>query len=106
MLVLMALSAILSAVGVGLFIRRDVGAHLALAIGPRRPAHQMRRPALPWQAWSLRSIVARSIASVTPSAAWWGLGLALYTDRGGHAGAAAAPAPATDFRPWLIREAA
>jgi ABC-2 type transport system permease protein len=79
MLVLLTLSLVLSVVGVGLFARRDVGAAVVLAVHPGGSAHQARvPPALPLRGWSLQSLVARSIASVAPTAAWWGLALAIY----------------------------
>ena len=79
MLVLAALSAVLSALGLALFVRRDVGAHVALPVGLRRTDRQMGVRAVPLSAWSLQSVFARSLASLSAATSWWGLAIAIYT---------------------------
>jgi len=70
MLVLVALSAVLSALALALFVRRDVGAHVALPAGLRRSDRRMGMPGLPLSAWSLQSVFARSLASLGAAASW------------------------------------
>ena len=79
MLVLAALSAVLSVLGLGLFVRRDVGAHVALPVGVRRTDRQVGGRAVPLGAWSLQSVFARSLASLSAATSWWGLAIAIYT---------------------------
>jgi ABC-2 type transport system permease protein len=74
-LVQLALAAVLSAVAVWLFVRRDVGGTVPLPRWLRLPARQPSA-ALPVRDWSLRSIYARSLAAVAMPAFWWTLGIA------------------------------
>jgi ABC-2 type transport system permease protein len=77
--VLVALIAGPMALGVALFIRRDVGAPIALPLGLPSSARQPRlAPTLPLSAWSLHSLFARSLASLGAATWWWGLALAIY----------------------------
>jgi ABC-2 type transport system permease protein len=79
MLVLAALSAGLGALGVALFVRRDIGAPVALPFGlqfPERPPRSAR--ALPMDAWWLRSVFAHSLRSLAAATLWWGLVIAAY----------------------------
>jgi ABC-2 type transport system permease protein len=79
MLALAALSAALSAVGLALFVRRDVGAHVALPARRDRADRQAGVRAVPLSGWSLRSDLGRSLASLSATTSWWGLALAIYT---------------------------
>jgi ABC-2 type transport system permease protein len=77
MLVLVALSVVVTAAAVWLFPRRDIGGVVA---GPRflnlgRSGARPRRPIVQG-AWSLRSVYTRSLAMVTVPAAWWTLAIA------------------------------
>jgi ABC-2 type transport system permease protein len=72
LLVLLAISVILGSAGVLLFVSRDVGGTIALprflrlserAVSPER--------ALPANAWSLRSVYTRGLATVTAPTFWW-----------------------------------
>ena len=78
MIMLAVVSVVLSALGVALFVRRDVGAPVALAL---RFSERRERPAraLPMGSWSLRSVFARSLRSLTAPTLWWGLVIATYT---------------------------
>jgi ABC-2 type transport system permease protein len=79
MVTLAALAAVLSVIGLALFLRRDVGAPIALPPALRRPGRPpLPPPILPLREWSLRSISARGFASVGASTRWWGLALTLY----------------------------
>ncbi len=72
MLVLLALSVILSGAALWLFVRRDVGAPVLLPRWLRRPARTVSpERALPMNAWSLRSIYARSLAKMAAPTFWW-----------------------------------
>ncbi len=77
MLVLLALSVVLSGAAIWLFTRRDVGGVVALP----GSQHLLERPvkperALPVNAWSLRSVYTRSLAMIAGSTFWWTLGIA------------------------------
>jgi ABC-2 type transport system permease protein len=77
MLVLLALSVLLSGAAIWLFARRDVG---GVVVGPsflRLPerAAQPER-ALPVNAWSLRSVYTRSLGMIAVPACWWTLAIA------------------------------
>jgi ABC-2 type transport system permease protein len=72
LLVLLALSVILSGAALALFVRRDVGAPVALPAFLRRPERAVSlERALPVNAWSLRSIYTRSLAKLAVSTFWW-----------------------------------
>jgi ABC-2 type transport system permease protein len=72
LLVMVVLSALLSGAAIWLFARRDVGAPVAL---PRWLSLPRRAPrpeaALPVNAWSLRSLYARSLARMAVPTFWW-----------------------------------
>jgi polyether ionophore transport system permease protein len=77
MLVLLALSILLSGVALGLFVRRDVGGTIALPRWLRLPGRTVRpEQALPVNAWSLRSVYTRSLGMIVVPAFWWTLGIA------------------------------
>ena len=77
MLLLLALSVLLSGIAVWLFVRRDIGRTVSLA-GWLHLREQAPRPerALPMNAWSLRSVYTRSLAMVAVPTFWWTLGIA------------------------------
>src|SRR5207245_972714 len=75
--VLLALSLVLSAAGVWLFLRRDAGGTVRLPEWLRRLQPEPRpRRALPVDDWSLRSIYGRSLAMIARPTVWWTLGIA------------------------------
>jgi ABC-2 type transport system permease protein len=77
MLILLALSILLSGAGLGIFARRDVGGTVALPRWLRLPERATRpERALPVNAWSLRSIYTRSLGMILAPACWWTLGIA------------------------------
>jgi ABC-2 type transport system permease protein len=77
MLVLLILSIILSGAALWLFVRRDVGATVLLPKFLRLPERTLRpEQVLPVNAWSLRSIYARSLATIAVPAFWWALAIA------------------------------
>src|SRR5260370_32501842 len=77
MLVLLGLSVLLSGAALWLFVRRDVGATVALPSFLRLPERTVRpEQALPVNAWSLRSVYARSLAKIAFPTFWWTLGIA------------------------------
>ncbi len=77
LLVLVALNVGLSGAALGLFVRRDVGDVVALPGWLRLPerAPQPAR-ALPVNAWSLRSVYTRGLATVALPTLWWTVGIA------------------------------
>ncbi|MGZ3584245.1 MAG: ABC transporter permease subunit [Ktedonobacterales bacterium] len=79
LLVLVALTVILAAAALALFVRRDVGATVKLPRWLQLPERAVRPDqALPVNAWSLRSIYARSLAKIAVPTFWWTLGLGLF----------------------------
>ena len=77
MLVLLALSVLLSGAAVWLFARRDVGGVVAGPRFLRLPERAMRpEQALPVNAWSLRSVYTRSLGMIVVPACWWTLVIA------------------------------
>lgn len=77
MLVMVALSVLLSGVAIWLFVRRDVGAPVALPRWLSMPKRAMRpEAALPVNAWSLRSVYARSLAQIAVPTFWWTVAIA------------------------------
>ena len=77
MLVLLALSILLSGAAVWLFARRDVGGTVALPGFLRLPERAMRpERALPVNAWSLRSVYTRSLGMIAVPTCWWTLVIA------------------------------
>ncbi|HLW03886.1 MAG TPA: ABC transporter permease subunit [Ktedonobacterales bacterium] len=76
-LVLLALSVILSGAALWLFARRDVGATVSLPRWLRLPEREVSlERALPVNAWSLRSIYTRSLAKLAVPTFWWTVGIA------------------------------
>ncbi len=75
MAVELALAAVLGAVAVWLFVRRDIGGTVPLPRWVRLPERQANR-ALPVGDWSLRSVYARSMAMIAMPTFWWTLGIA------------------------------
>ncbi len=77
MLLLLALSILLSGAALWLFVRRDVGAPVTLPAFLRRPERAVSlERALPVNAWSLRSIYARSLAKLVVPTFWWTVAIA------------------------------
>ena len=77
MLVMVAVSVVLSGAAIWLFARRDVGATVALPSWMRLPERAMRpEDALPVNAWSLRSLYARGLAKMALPTFWWTVGIA------------------------------
>jgi ABC-2 type transport system permease protein len=77
MLVLLALSVVLSGAALWLFVRRDVGAAVPLPSFLRPPERAVSpERALPVNAWSLRSVYTRSLAKLAVPTGWWTLGIA------------------------------
>jgi len=77
MLVLLALCVLLSGAAVWLFARRDVGGTVTLPRWLGLPERAVRpERALPVNAWSLRSVYARSLGMIAVPAFWWTLGIA------------------------------
>lgn len=77
MLVLLALSVVLSGSAVFLFARRDIGGTVALPHWltlPERSVQPAR--ALPVNAWSLRSVYSRSLAKIAVPTFWWTFAIA------------------------------
>ncbi|HEY7358023.1 MAG TPA: ABC transporter permease subunit [Ktedonobacterales bacterium] len=72
LLVLLAISIILSGAALWLFVRRDVGATVALPRWLRLPERTVSpERALPVNAWSLRSVYTRSLAKLMVPTFWW-----------------------------------
>jgi ABC-2 type transport system permease protein len=77
LLVLLALTVVLSGAGIWLFMRRDVGATIALPGWLQLPERAVTpERALPVNAWSLQSIYARGLAMVAAPTFWWTVGIA------------------------------
>jgi ABC-2 type transport system permease protein len=77
MLVLLAISVVLSGAAIWLFVRRDIGATVALPNWLRLPERAPRpADALPENAWSLRSLYTRGLAQVAWPTFWWIVGIA------------------------------
>jgi ABC-2 type transport system permease protein len=79
MLVLAALTIALGGAGAWLFLRRDVGAPVALPtwlhVPPAAP-DMSRARRLPVGDWSLRSVYTRSLRMLAAPTIWWGVGIA------------------------------
>jgi polyether ionophore transport system permease protein len=72
LLVLVVVSVLLCGAAIWLFARRDVGATVALPRWLSLPKRAVRpEDALPVNAWSLRSIYARSLAKMAVPTFWW-----------------------------------
>jgi ABC-2 type transport system permease protein len=77
MLIMLALSILLSGAAIWLFARRDVGGIVRLPAWLRLPERPIRpERALPEKAWSLRSVYTRSLAMIAVPTLWWTLGIA------------------------------
>jgi ABC-2 type transport system permease protein len=77
MLLLLALSILLSVAALRLFVRRDVGGTVAVPTWLRLPERATRpERALPVGAWSLRSVYTRSLAVIAVPTFWWTLSVA------------------------------
>ena len=78
MIVLLAIAAVLTAAGIWLFVRRDVGdvVHLPWNIQLGRAAAPSK--ALPVRDWSLRSVYMRSLGMIAWPTFWWTLGFAAF----------------------------
>src|SRR6266550_7708900 len=77
MLILLALSILLSGAALWLFALRDVGGTVVLPSFLRFPERTVRpERALPVNAWSLRSVYARSLGMIAVPTFWWTLGIA------------------------------
>ena len=80
LLVLLALGVLLSGAGIWLFLRRDVGGVVPLPRWLRLPERATRpERALPVNAWSLRSVYTRSLATMAFPTFWWTLGIAGFS---------------------------
>jgi ABC-2 type transport system permease protein len=77
MVVLLAMTVVLSGAAVWLFTRRDIGGTVPLPRWLRLPERPASR-ALPVGDWSLRSIYARSLGTIAAPTAWWTLGIAAW----------------------------
>jgi ABC-2 type transport system permease protein len=76
-LVLLALSIILSGAAIWLFVRRDIGGTVVLPGWLRLPERAARpEQALPVDAWSLRSVYTRGLGMMVVPAIWWTLAIA------------------------------
>ena len=77
LLVLLALSVLMSGAALWLFVRRDVGGTVAVPDFLRLPERAVRpERALPVNAWSLRSIYTRSLAKIAVPTFWWTVAIA------------------------------
>ena len=77
LLVLLVLSISLSGAAIWLFVRRDIGSTVKLPGWLRLPERAPRaEQALPVNAWSLRSVYARSLGMMRVSAIWWTIAIA------------------------------
>lgn len=80
MLVLLALSLLLSGAALAIFVRRDIGAPVALPRWLRLPKRAVRpERALPMNAWSLRSVYTRSLAKIAFPTFWWTVAIAGFS---------------------------
>ena len=77
LVVLLALSIILSGAAIWLFVRRDIGGTVKLPVWLRLPERAPRaEQALPVNAWSLRSVYTRGLGMMVVPAIWWTLAIA------------------------------
>jgi ABC-2 type transport system permease protein len=77
MLVLLALSILMTGAAIWLFVRRDVGGVIAWPSWLRLPERATRpERVLPEGAWSLRSVYTRSLGMIAAPTFWWTLGIA------------------------------
>lgn len=73
MLFLLALAALLFGAAVWIFARRDIGATVALPWRRGAATRPARARPLPVGDWSLRSVYARSLATIVVPTLWWSL---------------------------------
>jgi polyether ionophore transport system permease protein len=76
MLLMLALTLVLTVAAIALFVRRDVGAAVRIPIASRFVPVPVASKALPERDWSLGSLYARSLATVAMPTFWWTLGIA------------------------------
>ncbi|HYX48573.1 MAG TPA: ABC transporter permease subunit, partial [Ktedonobacteraceae bacterium] len=77
LLILLALSILLSGAAVWLFVRRDIGGIVKLPGWLHLPERAARpEQALPVNAWSLRSVYTRGLGMMLVPAIWWTLAIA------------------------------
>ena len=80
LLVLFALSLVLTGAALWLFVRRDIGAPVTLPAWLRLPERVVSpAAALPINDWSLRSIYSRSLAKLLVPTFWWTLGFVAFS---------------------------
>jgi ABC-2 type transport system permease protein len=78
MAALAAISVVLSAVGIALFLGRDIGRTALLSRSSPRGGRPTPLPLLPVNAWSLRSVYARGLAMLAAPTIWWTIGVAAF----------------------------
>jgi len=76
MLLMLALTLVLTVAAIALFVRRDAGAAVRIPIASRFVPEPVASKALPERDWSLGSLYARSLATVAMPTFWWTLGIA------------------------------
>jgi ABC-2 type transport system permease protein len=77
LLILIGISLVLTAAAVALFVPRDVAGTVPLPAFLRPPERTMSpERALPANAWSLRSVYTRGLATLAGSTLWWTIGIA------------------------------
>ena len=76
MLLMLALTLVLTVAAIALFVRRDAGAAVRIPIASRFVPVPVASKALPERDWSLGSLYARSLATVAMPTFWWTLGIA------------------------------
>ncbi|MGH2515400.1 MAG: ABC transporter permease subunit [Ktedonobacterales bacterium] len=77
LLVMVVLSVVLSGAALWLFVRRDIGATVALPGFLRLPERAVSpERALPVNAWSLRTVYTRSLARIAVPTFWWTVAIA------------------------------
>jgi polyether ionophore transport system permease protein len=80
LLVLFALSLVLTGAALWLFVGRDIGAPVRLPAWLRPPERAVSpEAALPVNDWSLRSIYSRSLAKMLVPTFWWALGFVAFS---------------------------
>jgi ABC-2 type transport system permease protein len=77
LLVMAALTAVFTVMGLMLFVRRDIGAPY-VSLAAYRPQRLAPRT-VPMQSWSLQSQMTRNARGVAGSALWWGVGVGTYS---------------------------
>lgn len=76
MLVMLGLTVVLTAAGIALFVRRDVGDAVRIPIVGGLVRQSPPSKALPERDWSLGSVYARGLATVAAPTVWWTIGIA------------------------------